>query len=236
MRSAQPMREEKWMTANGYSRFKQPPPLGLNAQCVLGSVRCLGSREGNGCGCCSISVELLRRGFSKATTSLHHPSVSALRRSTVVLGDCERPLDVIHDALDDEFAELLPPAARPHERAEFLLNRRVDCLVHVSSIVETAVQSGIPCLVERCELAVLDDRANIELPGELPELLVVVALVTGQDRDVLCVPFHYLWCNLRIVLSRCRHVNIENDVGRCIDQQRRLQLLYGEVGSLRVVS
>jgi hypothetical protein len=28
MRSAQPLREEKWMTANGYSRFKQPSPVG----------------------------------------------------------------------------------------------------------------------------------------------------------------------------------------------------------------
>ena len=64
----------------------------------------------------------------------------------------------------------------------------------------------------------LNEWSNIVVAGELPELLIVVSLISGQDCDGLCVPFHYLWPNLCIVLSRCRHVNIENGVGRCIDQ------------------
>jgi hypothetical protein len=50
MRFAHLMREEKWMAADGYSRFKRPSPLGLNAQCVLSSVLPLVSREANGYG------------------------------------------------------------------------------------------------------------------------------------------------------------------------------------------
>jgi len=64
----------------------------------------------------------------------------------------------------------------------------------------------------------LDKWSNIVVAGELPELLIVVSLISGQDCGGLYVPFHYLWPNLRIVLSRCCHVNIENGVGRCIDQ------------------
>ena len=81
----------------------------------------------------------------------------------------------------------------------------------------------------------LDQRSNIVVTSEPPELLIVISLVTGQDRDRRCVPFHHLWSDLRIVFPRRREVNIENGVGRRIDQQRRLQLLDGEVRSLRVV-
>ena len=102
-------------------------------------------------------------------------------------------------------------------------------------MVEVIVQSRIPCLVEWGELTMLDKWSNIVVVGELPELLVVVALVTSQHLDGRYVSFDHQWCDLRIVFPCCRHMNIEHGVGRRIDQQRRLQLLDGEVRSLRVV-
>ncbi|ERG92079.1 MAG: hypothetical protein J07HQW1_02114, partial [Haloquadratum walsbyi J07HQW1] len=59
-------------------------------------------------------------------------------------------------------------------------------------MVEVAVQPRIPRLVERCELTVLDEWADIVIPSEPPELLVVISLVTGQHRNGTCIPFHYL--------------------------------------------
>lgn len=89
-------------------------------------------------------------------------------------------------------------------------------------MVEVTVQSCIPHLVERSKLPMLDDRANIIVAYEPSELLVVISLITGQDPDGLRVPLHYLRCNLRIVFSCRRYVNVENGISRCIDQQRRL--------------
>ena len=103
-------------------------------------------------------------------------------------------------------------------------------------MVEIAVQPCVPRLVKWGKLPVLDEWPNTVIPGEPPELLVVISLVAGQYRDGRCVPFHYLWCNLRIVFSCRRYVNVENSIDRCVNQHRRLQLLDGEIRSLRVVS
>jgi hypothetical protein len=40
--------------------------------------------------------------------------------------------------------ELFPQTARPHECAEFLFDRRVDCLIHVPSMVEVTVKAPSP--------------------------------------------------------------------------------------------
>jgi hypothetical protein len=82
----------------------------------------------------------------------------------------------------------------------------------------------------------VDEWLNIVITSELPEFLVVISLITDQNHNRRCVPFHYLWPNLCIVFPRSRGVNIENGVGRRIDQQRRLQMLDSEVRSLCVVS
>lgn len=46
----------------------------------------------------------------------------------------------------------------------------------------------------------LDKRAKIVGTAEPPKFLVVISPITGQYRDRLYVPSHFLWCNLRIVL------------------------------------
>jgi len=60
--------------------------------------------------------------------------------SGCVAGSSESRFNVVHDTFDHEFAELLPPSARQDERAEFLFDRRVNCLVPVPSMVEMAVK------------------------------------------------------------------------------------------------
>ena len=62
--------------------------------------------------------------------------------------DRQNPFDVVNDTLDNEFTELLPPDAKSHECTEFLLDGGVHCPVHVSSMVEVAVESCIPRLAE----------------------------------------------------------------------------------------
>ena len=57
-----------------------------------------------------------------------------------VAGSPECRFNVVNDTFDREFTELLPPSARPDERAEFLFDRRVNCLVPVPSMVEMAVK------------------------------------------------------------------------------------------------
>lgn len=124
----------------------------------------------------------------------------------------------MHDAIDNEFAELLPPETRPHECAKFLFDRRVNCLVHLSSVVEVAVKPCVPRLVELSKLPVLNERSDIVIPGKLSGFLVVTSRVAGQYRDGRCVPFHNLWCNLCIMFLCRRYVNTEHGVGRRIDQ------------------
>lgn len=63
-----------------------------------------------------------------------------------------------------------------------------------------------------------------------------MSLVTSQHRDGRRVPFHYLWRDLRVVFSCRPYVNVEDGISLCIDPQCRLQLLDGEIRSLRVVS
>lgn len=60
--------------------------------------------------------------------------------------------------------------------------------------------------------------------------------LTSNIRYYRCVPFYHLWRDLRIVSLCRRYVNVENGISRYIDQQRRPQLLNGEIRSLRVVS
>jgi hypothetical protein len=82
----------------------------------------------------------------------------------------------------------------------------------------------------------LDHRVNIIVRWKTSELLVFVSPVTSRHRDGRRIPFHHLWRDLCIVSSCRRHVNVKHGVGRRIDQQRCLQLLDGEVRSLRVMS
>lgn len=64
----------------------------------------------------------------------------------------------------------------------------------------------------------LDKWSNIVVAGELPELLIVVSLISGQDCDRLCVPFLLPVAQFTYHAFALSHVNIENGVGRCIDQ------------------
>jgi hypothetical protein len=63
-------------------------------------------------------------------------------------------------------------------------------------MVEVAIQPYIPRLVEWGKLSMLDEWANIVVTSEPPEFLIVVSLVTVQDRNRRYVPFHYLWPRL----------------------------------------
>ena len=82
----------------------------------------------------------------------------------------------------------------------------------------------------------LSQWPNPVLPGESPDFLVIVALVTEQNIDTLGIALDQRRSNLAIVFpSRRRHVGIENCVYLCIDQQRHFELLNREFGSFCVV-
>jgi len=54
--------------------------------------------------------------------------------------------------------------------------------------VESGVQSGVPRLVKRRKLAVVDERSNTSLTGYCANLLVVVPLVAKENRYVPGIP------------------------------------------------
>ena len=81
----------------------------------------------------------------------------------------------------------------------------------------------------------LDEWTSVGITGKLTCLLVVIPFIARQNLDGVRIPFQHLWSDLCIVFSYHRHVNIEHRIGRRIDQQCRLQPLYGEICPLRVM-
>jgi hypothetical protein len=62
--------------------------------------------------------------------------------------------------------------------------------------VEVGVQPGIPRLVERRKLSVLDEGANTGVTGYRASLLVVVSLVTEENRYFIAIPLDERRCSL----------------------------------------
>ena len=81
----------------------------------------------------------------------------------------------------------------------------------------------------------LDQWANLVLTGELSDFLIVVALVTEQNVDIVGIALDQRRSDLAIVFSCCRHVEIENRVYLRIYQQRHFELLNLEFGPFLVV-
>jgi hypothetical protein len=60
--------------------------------------------------------------------------------------------------------------------------------------------------VEWRELTMLNQWPNLVLPGKSPDFLVVVALVTEQNVNILEIALDQRWSNLAIVFPSRRHV------------------------------
>ena len=85
-------------------------------------------------------------------------------------------------------------------------------------MVKIAVQPGVPRPMEGSKFPMLDGWSSVVFRGEAPEALVTVSLFTGRHRDGRYIPFHYPWRDLRIVFPCCHLADVENGVGRGIDQ------------------
>lgn len=123
----------------------------------------------------------------------------------------------MYNAFDNEFTDCFHQTRERTNAPNF-------CLIVAFTVsfifrfVEAGVPSFVPCLVERCELTVLDEGANIMVTDEMMEFLVVISLITDQYLDELRVAFHPLWRYLRVVSSRRGHVSIENRLACRVDQ------------------
>lgn len=80
-----------------------------------------------------------------------------------------------------------------------------------------------------------NERTTIVLTGQPSNLLIVITLVTKQNFDFSCVTVDKRWRDLRVVFSSRRHVQIEDRVRSCIDQQRDFQPLNRQLRPLCVV-
>lgn len=128
----------------------------------------------------------------------------------------------MNDAFDHEFAELLPPDIRPDECAEFLLDNRIYCLVHVSLMVEVDIQPSVPRLVQWC----IRPSGRTLYARASHRILILIPFVTRQHIDGVCITLHHLRRYLYIVFPRRCDVKIEDGISCAINQQCRLHLLY----------
>jgi hypothetical protein len=104
----------------------------------------------------------------------------------------EASLQIVNDAVDNGFTELVPLEALPNECTEFLFDRAVDCLVHIPSVVEVAIQLSILRIVEGCELAVLHKWSNIVVTGKSPSFWLSYPL--SPVKSVIDVAFRFTTC------------------------------------------
>jgi hypothetical protein len=92
-------------------------------------------------------------------------------------------------------------------------------------------------VVVRCADAVLDERANLELPQPLAESGLVVPLVRSESPQIARIPAGDLLAEVGVTSFECgRTVYVEDSLGFCIDEFRDFERLYAVVGAVAVMA
>ena len=101
--------------------------------------------------------------------------------------------------------------------------------------MDISVYACVPCLVERCELTMFNQWANLVFTSKPSDLLVVVPLVIEQNIDTLGIALDQRRSDLAIVFSCRRHVSVEDRIHLRIDQQCHFELLNRKFSLFGVV-